>query len=111
LSAINKYGLAIESRINYVVNNLLLKQLDATWDKFNLLVQVTSLFENDKEKRSTRRFAKVMHVHCMMYNSINNPKPVVDTPKRKRDSDSSDEMEIPKPVDEEKYPLYMSSLY
>lgn len=36
----------IESQINYVINNLLLKQLDATKDKFTLLIYTAELMHS-----------------------------------------------------------------
>jgi hypothetical protein len=59
----------LESQINYVINNLLLKQLEATKDKFTLLIYTAELMHS-QEVKSTKRIAKVLQVYSKMYSSI-----------------------------------------
>lgn len=59
----------VESQINYVVNNLLLKQITAVKDKFTMLVYTAELMYS-QDVKSTKRVAKVMALYSKLFRSV-----------------------------------------
>ena len=61
----------LESKINYVTNNLILKLMEAFKDKFSLLCHTAELlYVSTDGFRATKRIAKVMMIFSQMYNSL-----------------------------------------
>jgi len=61
----------IESQINFVVNNLLLKHITACSDKKQMLVYLAELLYSPDGFKSTKRCAKLMSLFTTMYKQVN----------------------------------------
>jgi hypothetical protein len=58
-----------ESQINFVLNNIMLKQMTAAKDKLQMLIYVAELMHSASNK-STKKIAKTMMYFAKMYSSI-----------------------------------------
>ena len=59
----------IDSQINYVVNNILLKQMKAVEDKFQMLVYTAELMYS-QDVKSTKRIGKVMALYSKLFRAV-----------------------------------------
>jgi len=60
----------MESQINFLINNLLLKMMDAYQDKQMMLICTAELLYSQDNFESTKRIAKIMIIFAQMYTSI-----------------------------------------
>lgn len=87
----------IDSQINYVVNNLLLKQISAVEDKFTMLVYTAELMYS-QDIKSTKRVGKVMALYSKLFRSVDASNTEIDSKGEKVDKN-------------EKHKFLMGSLY
>lgn len=59
-----------ESQINFLINNMLLKMMEAYQDKQMMLICTAELLYSQDNFESTKRIAKIMIIFAQMYTSI-----------------------------------------
>ena len=61
----------VESKTNFIINNLILKMMAMFKDKFTLLCHTAELiYVNGEGHKSTKRVAQTMMIFAQMYNQL-----------------------------------------